>query len=31
MDSGIFSFIGKKREDFVLNKEQLLAHEEKKA
>lgn len=31
MDSGIFSFIGKKREDFVLTKEQLLAHEEKKA
>lgn len=31
MDSGIFSFIGKKREDFVLSKEQLLAHEERKA
>jgi len=31
MDSGIFSFIGKKREDFVLTKEQLLANEEKKA
>ena len=31
MDSGIFSFIGKKREDFLLTKEQLLAHEEKKA
>ena len=30
MDSGIFSFIGKKREDFLLTKEQLLAHEEKK-
>ncbi|WP_263832075.1 NuoI/complex I 23 kDa subunit family protein [Sulfurospirillum oryzae] len=30
MDSGIFSFIGKKREDFVLTKEQLLANEEKK-
>lgn len=30
MDSGIFSFIGKKREDFVLNIDQLLAHEEKK-
>ena len=26
MDSGIFSFIGKKREDFVLTKEQLLAN-----
>jgi NADH-quinone oxidoreductase subunit I len=30
MDSGIFSFIGKKREDFVLTKEQLLANKEKK-
>lgn len=30
MDSGIFSFIGKKRGDFVLTKEQLLANEEKK-
>lgn len=30
MDSGIFSFIGKKREDFLLTKEHLLAHEEKK-
>ena len=30
MDSGIFSFIGQKREDFVLTKEQLLAHKEKK-
>jgi NADH-quinone oxidoreductase subunit I len=30
MDSGIFSFIGKRREDFVLTKEQLLANKEKK-
>ena len=30
MDSGIFSFVGKKREEFVLTKEQLLANEEKK-
>jgi NADH-quinone oxidoreductase subunit I len=30
MDSGIFSFIGQKREEFVLTKEQLLANEEKK-
>jgi NADH-quinone oxidoreductase subunit I len=27
MDTGIFSFIGKSREDFILNKEQLLSHE----
>ena len=30
MDSGIFSFIGQTREEFVLTKEQLLANEEKK-
>jgi NADH-quinone oxidoreductase subunit I len=30
MDSGIFSFIGKKREDFVLNKERLLEHQARK-
>lgn len=29
MDSGIFSFIGKKREDFIQTKEQLLAREAK--
>ena len=29
MDSGIFSFIGKKREDFVLTKDKLLANEPK--
>ncbi len=28
MDTGIFSFIGKKREDFVLTKEKLLANKE---
>ena len=29
MDSGIFSFIARKREDFVLTKEQLLANKQK--
>jgi NADH-quinone oxidoreductase subunit I len=28
MDTGIFSFIGKKREDFILTKEKLLSHKE---
>ena len=27
MDTGIFSFIGQKREDFILTKERLLSHE----
>lgn len=30
MDTGIFSFVGKKREDFVLTKEKLLSYEPKK-
>ncbi len=30
MDTGIFSFIGKAREDFILTKERLLSHEAKK-
>lgn len=30
MDTGIFSFIGKAREDFILTKERLLSHEPKK-
>lgn len=30
MDTGIFSFVGKKREDFILTKERLLSHEAKK-
>ena len=30
MDTGIFSFIGKAREDFILTKERLLSHESKK-
>lgn len=30
MDSGIFSFIAQKREDFVLNKERLLEHQANK-
>ena len=30
MDTGIFSFIGTRREDFILTKERLLSHEPKK-
>lgn len=30
MDTGIFSFIGTRREDFILTKERLLSHEAKK-
>lgn len=30
MDTGIFSFVGKRREEFMLTKEQLLSHEAKK-
>ena len=30
MDTGIFSFVGGKREDFVLKKERLLSHEPQK-
>lgn len=30
MDTGIFSFVGNTRDDFVLNKERLLSHEPKK-